>query len=101
QRNREGQRIRSGHTKCTAEYRKFPHAFTFPVAGAQISHEGLGSAHSTGIKFGVAGYPPARRCLRGWWWGDPGIADLSLYDDAGLTNARIVFGDGQWHLARQ
>jgi len=98
QRRREGQQIRSGHAKCAAEYRKFPHAFAFPVAKGQISHESLGSAHSTGTKFGLAGYPPARWCLRGWWWGDPGIGDLSLYDGEGLSLVRIVLKDGQWHL---
>src|SRR5262249_32491082 len=69
-----------------------------PLPGGRISDEALGSAHSTGIRFGIEGYPPARRCLRGWWWGDPGIGDLSLYDDAGLTHARIVLDRDQWHL---
>jgi hypothetical protein len=99
QRKREGQRIRSGHAKCAAEYRKFPHVFAYPAPEGRISDEALGSAHSTGVKFGLAGYPPKHRSLRDWWWGDPGIGDLSLYDKDGLTLARIVLQDnGRYHL---
>jgi len=98
-RKREGQRIKSGHKKCEVEYRKFPHAFSYPLSRAQISDEALRSAHSTGTKFGIAGYPPRRCCLREWWWGDPGIGDLSLYDKDGLTLARLVLeGDDLYHL---
>src|SRR5262249_24713109 len=46
-RKTERQRIKSGHKKCEAEYRKFPHAFSYPPSRAQISDESLGSAHST------------------------------------------------------
>src|SRR5262249_11259488 len=52
------------------------------------------SADKTGVKFGLEGYPPTHHCLREWWWGDPGIGDLSLYNKDGLTLARIVLEDG-------
>jgi hypothetical protein len=97
-RKRSNQRIKSGHKKCEAEYRKFPHAFSYPLSRAQISDEGSRSAHSARVKFGIEGYPPSHHCLREWWWGDPGIGDLSLYDRDGLTIARLVFEDGRYHL---
>jgi hypothetical protein len=55
-------------------------------------------AHSTGIKFGLAGDRPKARSLRDWWWGDPGVGDLSLYDNDGLTLARLVLEDGRYQL---
>jgi hypothetical protein len=98
-RRREGQRIKSGHGRCSAEYRKFPHVYSFPLPKPQISDECSRSADKTGTKFGITGYPPTARCLRDWWWDDPGIGDLSLYDKDGLTLARLVLGgDGHHHL---
>jgi hypothetical protein len=76
-------------TKCRQEAKRWPEKYEYGSRAA-FSTTKLRSAHSTGLKFGLAGYPPERRCLRGWWWGDPGIGDLSLYDDAGITHARIV-----------
>jgi hypothetical protein len=100
QRKREGQRIRSGHAKCRAEYRKFPHAFAFPLPRPQISDECCSrSAHSTGLKSDVRGDRPTARCLREWWWGGDGDRDHSLYDKDGVTIARVVLeGDGRYHL---
>jgi len=97
-RKRESQRVKSGHKKCEAEYRKFPHAFSFPLSRAKISDEGLRSADKTGVKFGLKGHPPTAHCLREWWWGGDGEGDHSLYDRDGLTIARIVLVDGRYHL---
>jgi hypothetical protein len=78
---------------CRREAEKWPEKY----GGGQwvgFTETKLRSAHSTGTKFGIEGYPPS-----GWWWGDPGIGDLSLYDKGGLTIARIVLGlDGRYHL---
>ena len=100
-RKRESQKLGSGHKLCEREYRKFPRVYDFPahkVPKVQISDEGSRNAHSTGIKFGIEGHPPSHHCLREWWWGDPGIGDLSLYDKGGLTLARIVLENGRYHL---
>src|SRR5262245_50720577 len=97
-RRRKAQRIKSGHKRCEAEYRRFPHAFAYPLSRPQISDECSRSADKTGTKFGIKGHPPTHRCLREWWWGDPGIGDLSLYDKDGLTLARLVLEDGRYHL---
>jgi hypothetical protein len=101
-RKRDSQKLGSGHKRCEAEYRKFPRAYDFPVENAHlttISDESPSKAHSTGIKFGIAGHPPrdTLRCLRDWWWGVTD-GDCSLYDAEGLTKARIVLKDGRWHL---
>jgi hypothetical protein len=83
---------------CKQQAEKWPEKYgdgQFPVFPATK----LRSADSTGTRFGIAGHPPTHRCLRDWWWGDPGIGDCSLYDKDGLTIARIVLqDDGRWHL---
>jgi hypothetical protein len=83
---------------CRREAEKWPEKYR----GGQwvgFTETKLRSAHSTGLRFGIKGYPPPARCLRGWWWGDPGIGDLSLYDRDGLTIARgALQDDGRYHL---
>jgi hypothetical protein len=102
QRKREGQRFKSGHKTCEQEYRRFPRAFDYLAApdgqSPAFSEITPRSAHSTGIKFGLAGHRPGHRSLRDWWWGDPGIGDLSLYDKDGLTLTRLVLADGRYRL---
>jgi hypothetical protein len=97
-RKRLGQRKFCGR-RCQAEARRYPHVYGWvPPDPVRRTHSSR-SAHSTGIKFGIAGYRPIAHCLRDWWWGDPGIGDLSLYNKDGLTIARIVLGsDGRYHL---
>jgi len=41
---------------------------------------------------------PAARCLREWWWGGDSEHDYSLYNQDGLTLARVVLVDGRYHL---
>jgi hypothetical protein len=85
--------------KCRQEAARWPEKYG---DGSQvvISTTELRNADSTGVRFGIAGYPPtASHCPRAWWWGDAGIGDLSLYDGDGLTLARLVLeGDGHYHL---
>ena len=84
--------------KCKQEAQKWPEKYRHGQSIAFPTTK-LRSAHSTGLKFGIAGHPPTAHCLRGWWWGDPGIGDHSLYDADGLTVARIVLdADGHYHL---
>src|SRR5262245_13546359 len=102
-RKRDSQRFKSGHKTCAVEYRGFPHVFELPrrdpLPEAGFVNNPPRSADKMGVKFGLDGYPPTHHCLREWWWGDPGIGDLSLYNKDGLTLARIVLeDDGRYHL---
>jgi hypothetical protein len=88
---------------CKAELRRFPLAFSWPdkpKSARTLQNDGRPpkSAHSTGLKFGLKGDRSSHYSLREWLWGDPGTGDLSLYDKDGLTIARIVRGDGRYHL---
>jgi len=84
--------------RCRQEAEKWPDKYGYGLR-AGFPETKLSGAHSTGTKFGIAGYPPTARCLRDWWWGDPGIDDLSLYNKDGLTLARIVLEeDGRYRL---
>jgi hypothetical protein len=103
-RKRSGQRIKSGHGKCSAEYRRFPRAYDLPqrsdVPMVGISNESLAEAHFTGLKICLAGHQPTAHCLRGWWWGGDGDRDHSLYDRDGLTIARVVLGGDSRYCLR-
>jgi hypothetical protein len=85
---------------CRREAEKWPEKY----GGGQwvgFTETKLRSAHSTGTKFGIEGYPPTAHCLRDWWWGGDGDRDHSLYDRDGLTIARVVLeGDGRYHLRK-
>jgi hypothetical protein len=98
-----------GHIRCRSELRKYPHVYAFPSKidlPPTKRRADAKSAHSTGTKMAhfdtpwdVPGSRPKWRGLREWWWGDPlGGTDLSLYDQDGLTLARIVLVDGAYEL---
>src|SRR5262245_30501981 len=74
-RKRSDQRIKSGHGKCSAEYRRFPRAYDLPqrsdVPMVGISNESLAEAHFTGLKIGLEGDRPSS-------WGGDGDRDHSL-----------------------
>jgi hypothetical protein len=99
-RKREGQKLGSGHKVCEREYRKFPRVYGFPVPTPTISDESLRSAHSTGLKIGIKDDRPSLNGLAHHrWGGDPDHGDHSLYDQDGLTVARLVLeSDGRYHL---
>src|SRR5262249_45933529 len=48
--------------KCAAEAQKWPHVFAYGVS-PQKTGSSLRSAHSTGVKFGIEGYPPTHHSL--------------------------------------
>src|SRR5262245_35847756 len=101
QRKRESQRVKSGHKKCEAEYRKFPRAYDFLAQNVHIptfSDESPGKADKTGLKSGLKGDRPTAHCLREWCWAGDGEGDHSLYDQSGLTLARVVLEGGRYHL---
>jgi hypothetical protein len=85
-------RRRSGHRKfcgrkCKAEAAKFPHAFRLPTKLSATSKSADKSRAKTRLEDDRAPF----RSLAHWWWGgDPDNGDHSLYDDDGLTIARIV-----------
>jgi hypothetical protein len=96
-----------GHVRCRWELRKYPHVYAFPSKidlPSTKRRADAKSAHSTGIKMAdfacrwrVSGSPPRHPGLRHWFWGDSD-GDLSLYDQDGLTLARIVLVDGVYEL---
>jgi hypothetical protein len=97
-RKRLGQRLFHGRT-CKAEAARFPHVYAWVLPDPARSSARSNSAHSAGIKFGIKGERPQLRCLRDWWWGGVENFDFSLYDQDGLTLARLVLGtDGHYHL---
>src|SRR5262245_66249158 len=61
-RKTDSQRFKSGHKVCAAEYRRFPHVFELsrhtPVLQVGFVNIPPRSAHSTGLRFGIKGYPP-------------------------------------------
>jgi hypothetical protein len=94
QRRRSDQRVKSGHRKCKAEYRRFPRAFDY--LGAEngqspgFAHESPRSAHSTGLKT----RPKAtHRC-----WTDEVDCGLELRDAAGTLLARLESNAGRHRL---
>jgi hypothetical protein len=91
-------------SQCAAEARKWREKYGFgvhqvPDPDPLFYISNFRSAHSTGLKIGIAGDRPTAHHLRGWWWGGDGENDHSLYDQGGRTIARIVLGaDGRYHL---
>jgi hypothetical protein len=80
---------------CRTEAGKWPQKYDY----GQLSANNVRSAHSTGLKFGLASDRPRGLSLRGWWWGVPVEGDLSLYDRDGLTIGRLVLAaDGRYRL---
>jgi len=83
--------------KCRSEAYKWPDKYTWLPQYPNPTSDPT-CADSTGIKFGLSGHRPRPHCLRHWWWGDPVDGDLSLYDEEGLTIARLVLEDGSYRL---
>jgi hypothetical protein len=96
------QRFKSGHKVCEAEYRKWPGKYDLRARNVPepiISRGGLRSADETGLKSAHKDDRPTAHGLREWWWdGDPAAGDHSLYDQDGLTIARIVLAGHRYHL---
>jgi hypothetical protein len=85
--------------KCKQEAGKYPEKYADGLwAGFPTTK--LKSAHSIGLKTGIEGDRSPLGCLaRHRWGGDPDRGDHSLYDEDGLTIARIVLqDDGRYHL---
>jgi hypothetical protein len=83
--------------KCRSEAYKWPDKYSWLPQYPNPTSDPT-CADSTGIKFGLSGHRPRPHCLRHWWWGDPVDGDLSLYDEEGLTIARLVLEDGSYRL---
>jgi hypothetical protein len=83
--------------KCRLEASKWPDKYQWlPQYPNPTSDPSC--ADSTGIKFGLSGRRPSAYSLRHWWWCDPVDGDLSLYDEEGLTIARLVLEGGSYRL---
>jgi hypothetical protein len=89
-------------SRCAAEAQKWPEKYGFSaqsVPNPLFTVSDSRSAHSTGLKIGIAGDRPTALRLRGCRWGGDGASDCSLYGADGLTIARIVLEpDGRHHL---
>jgi len=103
-RKREGQKLKSGHGRCAAEYRKFPRAYDYPRAenaekgaDSQIANESLGNPHEMGTFSGIAGDRPSHRALRSWAWHSDDL-EHELRDAAGALLARLESNAGRHRL---
>jgi hypothetical protein len=108
----ESQRFGSGHAKCRAERRRFPHVYDWPerLKAAQTSEgspaaRGRGrSAHFTGLKTrGLADRPSRDLGLpRGWRWETPtDWQEHLLLDRDGKLVARLWLVGERWYLLRR
>jgi hypothetical protein len=93
-RKRSDQRFKSGHGKCEAEYRRFPHVYDFRGPSPTISDVSLANAHSTGLQTS----PPRHRSLRHWSWHHDGLVENELRDTAGTLLARIESNAGRHRI---
>ena len=100
-RRRSNQRIKSGHGKCASEYRRFPRVFDYLVTqdgqSPDCAHEGLRSAHSTGLKIGLRTERPRHRALRQWSWHSDEL-EHELRDAAGTLLGRVESNGGRHRL---
>jgi hypothetical protein len=100
-RRREGQRIKSGHGKCSAEYRRFPRVYDLPqrsdVPMVGISNVSLAEAHFTGTFSGPIGERPHHRGLRHWSWSSDEL-EHEVRDAAGTLLARLESNAGRHRL---
>src|SRR6516162_4632612 len=72
-RKRERQRLKSGHRRCEAEYRKFPRVYDYPRdepaqkgGRGPFADESLAEAHFTHGFSRLEGERPRHRALRHW-----------------------------------
>src|SRR5262249_27448353 len=100
-RKRSDQRIKSGHGKCSAEYRRFPRVYDLPqrsdVPMVGISNVSLAEAHFTGTFSGPIGERPHHRALRHWSWHSDEL-EHELRDAAGTLLARLESNAGRHRL---
>jgi hypothetical protein len=84
---------------CRGEAQKWPEKYAYGLRAA-FTTTNVKSAQFTGLKSARESNRPLVRCLAHWQWGgDPFHGDLSLYDNDGLTVARLVLeDDGRYHL---
>ena len=85
---------RRGQRRLYCRAQKWPERYPSSLE----NHQRLESADKTAINFGLSGHRPSANCLRNWRWSDPVDGDLSLYDEDGLTIARLVLEDGEHRL---
>jgi hypothetical protein len=114
-RKREGQKIKSGHSRCAAEYRKFPRAYDYPRAenakkgaDSQIANESFRNADKMAFESAIAdalgpefiplcGDPPSQRALRSWMWHVDGD-ECELRSADGMLLARLESNAGRHRL---
>jgi hypothetical protein len=86
--------------KCRAEGRRYPHVYAWGVPEAVRRTARPTYADKTGLKSAHEENQPPLTCLAHWrWGGNPESGDYSLYNQDGLTVARVVLeADGRYHL---
>jgi hypothetical protein len=99
-RKRERQRLKSGHRRCEAEYRKFPSVYDYPRWGiGPFADESLAEAHFTRGFSRLEGERPRHRALRLWSWHSDEL-EHELRDADGTLLARIESNAGRHRLTR-
>src|SRR5262249_51925707 len=99
-RKRSDQRIKSGHGKCSAEYRRFPRVYDLPQRSdpmVGISNVNLAEAHFTGTFSGPIGERPHHRALRHWSWHSDEV-EHEFRNADGMPLARIESNAGRHRL---
>jgi hypothetical protein len=103
-RKHERQRLKSGHRRCEAEYRKFPRVYDYPRdAPAQkegigpFADESLAEAHFTRGFRRLEGERPRHEALRHWSWHSDEF-EHELRDADGTLLARIESNAGRNRL---
>ena len=104
-RRRSSTQATCGHHKCRLDLRKYPQTYRWSKNAVRVSETPISSASkpaiaATGdsVRFGIHGHRPLHARLRDWWWSDEPANDRSLYDQDGLTVARIVRVSAHWEL---
>jgi hypothetical protein len=105
-RKRERQRLKSGHRRCEAEYRKFPRVYDYPrdeppqEGGiGPFADESLAEAHFTRGFSRLEGERPRHRALRLWSWHSDEL-EHELRDADGTLLARIESNGGRHRLTQ-
>ena len=88
--------------RCKAEMRRFPLVYSWPEKAHNTRQNDSRASETSdfiGSKRPLKSTPSPSHCLREWLWGDPVDGDLSLYNQDGLTVARLVLEGGRYRLA--
>jgi hypothetical protein len=89
--------------RCKSELQRFPRAYSWPETPRRADHRSTPKRRQEvpipcGFKTPSEGVRPPPASLARFWWDGDGDGDHSLYDQDGLTVARVVLDGGRYHL---